>query len=750
MTLSSTLLTLFAVSAAALSAPAALPAAHAQTAPSQTAPSQTAPTANRDAPHIAGIYTVAPDVLAVVMEAGKVLPSTLAPYVMQTGDSRKEDKDPKSVNGLSNVRLVRGGREVGWLIGPKRDTLVTDEALSGSPLDTTPLTKPEAWRITSASNAGGVSPSAVYQKSKPTDWAQPSHEFAMRHIFYLKLPQKLTLGTKYTVSGGANMQAFTYDPAKVRSEAVHINQIGYRPDDAAKQAFLSVWLGTGGAHSYADGLPFSLIQDKTGKVVYSGKTMVVKKAEDGEAMWHGGPNRSKTDICRMDFGDFQTPGTYRVVVEGVGCSYPFVIGAKTWEAAFKTQMRGFFHQRSGMALGPPYTTYAKPRDLHPADGVKVYASTYSVLDGGDAFEGLWKGKTNEVLPGAWGGYHDAGDWNPRSTDHLQATLLQLELFDLFPKYFAGLKWNIPPSHNLPDLLAEAEWHVSLFSRLQTKNGGVGRGIETTSDPYDGEVSWRQSQVQMAFAPDIRSSFVYAATAARLSRLMAPYNKPLALFYRQSAEKAMQWAETDYAKRTPDEKKKLPWETGDERNLAALELYALTANSKYHDLFKETTYLTRPDQRLFVWESHAQYAAALAYARLPKALGDPTLKANAVAGTVREAELCLKYSAGNGFGLTTPDEGRPMFLGFFSVPDAQELVRAHALTGDTKYLAGLNAACAFASGANPGNMTYTTGVGKNPPLHPLLLDSRRTGQAAPDGITVYGNVDFVNWTDSFWT
>ena len=710
--------------------------------------------ANPDAPHVTQIYTVAPDVLAVEIEAGRVVPSKIMPYVFQTGDTRKEDKEAKSLDGLSTVRLLRGGREVGWLIGPKRDVLVSDEALSGSPLDAAPLDKPSAWIIKSADDAafaGGKVPGAVHRKSKPTDWVQPSHTFAMRHIFYLKLNQKLTLGKKYTVSYGNNpARTFTYDPAKVRSEAVHVNQIGYRPDDVVKRAFLSVWLGTGGAFSYADGLRFSLVDDKTGKAVYSGKTVVVKKAGDGEAMWHGGPNRSKTDICRMDFGDFQTPGAYRVVVKGVGCSFPFVIGAKTWEAAFKTQMRGFYHQRSGMALGPPYTNYAHPRDLHPEDGVKVYASTYAATDGGDAFAGLWKGKTDTTVPGAWGGYHDAGDWNPRSTDHLQATLLQLELFDLFPKYFAGLKWNIPASHNLPDLLAEAEWHTSLFLRLQNKNGGVGHGIETTSDPYDGEVSWKQSQVQMAFAPDVRASYVYAATAARLSRLMAPYNKPLAQTYRQSAEKAMRWAEGDYAARTPDEKKKLPWETGDERNLAALELYALTTDPKYHTIFKETTYLTRPDQRLFVWESHVQYAAALAYARLPKNLGEPDLKTNAIAQTVREAELCLKYAEGNGFGLTTNDEGKPMFLGFFSVPDAQELVRAHVLTGDKKYLAGLNAACAFASGANPGNLTYTTGVGKNPPLHPLLLDARRSGQTSPEGITVYGNVDFNNWTDSFWT
>ena len=712
-------------------------------------------------PTVTQVYTVAPNVLAVVIEAGRVQPSQLTPYVAQTGDTRKETKDDKSVNGLGMVRLVRGGREIGWLIGSKRDTLVTDETLEGTPLNAAPLALPSAWTVTTGENGKPVTPDAVFRKTAPLDWAQPSQGFALRHTFYLKLSQELKSGASYAVrlSSGANdvgdfPRPFTVDPARVRSEAVHSSQIGWRPDDPVKRAFLSAWLGTGGAFAYPGSLPFSLVDDATSRTVYRGKTVLARKAGDTEGLFKpNSPNRAKTDVWQMDFGDFQTPGTYRVVVEGVGSGYPFPIGdtkGNPWEIAFQTQMRGFYHQRSGSAHGPPYTKFTHPRDLHPKDGVPVYATTYSALDGGNAFSGLWKNKTATQLPNAWGGYHDAGDWNPRHTDHLQATLLQLELFSLFPDYFARLRWNLPPSHNLPDLLNEAEWGLRLFHELQTPSGGIPHGIETTGDPYDGEVSWKQSQAQMAFAPDLRSSYVYAACAARFARLAQPYNKPLAAAYGQSAQKAAQWAEADWTARTLEARKKLPWETGDERNLAALELYALTQNAKWHALFKQTTCLVRSTDRLFVWESHAQYAAAFGYACLPERLTDPALRKAAVAGTTREADLALDYAKNNAWGLTTPDTYKPLFLGFFSVPDAQELIRAHVLTGDEKYLAGTLAASAFASGANPANRTYTTGVGQNPPRNPLHLDSRRSGQPAPDGLTVYGNLDFVNWTDSFWT
>ena len=95
-------------------------------------------------------------------------------------------------------------------------------------------------------------------------------------------------------------------------------------------------------------------------------------------------NFNGTDVLRMDFSRFSTPGRYRLYVEGIGCGYPFEIGPGTWDHAFRVQMRGFYHQRSGIALGPPYTTYVKPRDHHPDDGVPVFLSKYA--------EPIWSGR----------------------------------------------------------------------------------------------------------------------------------------------------------------------------------------------------------------------------------------------------------------------------------------------------------------------------------------------------------------------
>ena len=119
-------------------------------------------------------------------------------------------------------------------------------------------------------------------------------------------------------------------------------------------------------------MKFHLLDDASGKEVFSGAVEMAKAATDKELMFKD-MNFNGTDVLRMDFSSFSTPGRYRLYVEGIGCGYPFEIGPGTWDHAFWVQMRGFYHQRSGIALGPPYTTFVKPRDHHPDDGVPVLA-----------------------------------------------------------------------------------------------------------------------------------------------------------------------------------------------------------------------------------------------------------------------------------------------------------------------------------------------------------------------------------------
>jgi endoglucanase len=707
---------------------------------------------NDTLPEVTHISLAAPDILSLTIQAGHVLPSTLSVYVEQPGDMKIErDKQ---------VILKRNGEEVGWLIGNlvkpggKRDHLVTFEKLIGDPLLTTAADKPETYSVE------GVTPIAVYRKSKPNDWAQPSKVLAMQHTVYLKMPSPLQAGHRYVITTtGLNLKqatlTFLCDSATVRSEAVHVNQIGYRPDDSPKRAFLSVWLGNGGACPFPEGLAFHLIDDKTGKVVFTGTVARILAADATETLRRA-ENFSKTSIYRMDFSSFKTPGMYHVTVDGIGSSYPFPIAPDVWDKAFRVQMRGLANERGGVNLAPPYADYTRPRDFYPADGVPVYQSTYSIMDGNPESPELAKRSTGQLVPDAWGGYHDAGDWNPRRVTHMRVTAAQLEMLKLFPEHFGKMLLPIPHTPAIPDVLTEALFELDCFRRLQKPDGGMPFGIETDGDPTEGEVSFLQSMPAYVYAPDLWSGYIYAGVAARAAKLLGVAAPDLAKTYQASALKAMEWAEKDWASRkAAGTLEKLRWEIKDDRNLTAVLLYDLTGDKRWHDVFLENTVLKEENANVFNWGVAVQKDAAFAYTQLPVKLADPALKVHAVAAICRQADAALEYAQGNAFNLTTPDRYRPMFLGFFSTPDAIDLCRAHFLTQKPQYLAGAVQATQFQSGCNPNNMTYTSGLGKNPPLHPLLLDTRRTGQPAPTGLTVYGNwdrndmADFSEWVYTYF-
>jgi endoglucanase len=687
-------------------------------------------------PIVERVSRIAPDVLAIEIQAGRVEPSQLSAYKKQPGDEiRGSAGKPR--------QLVRGGQEIGWIIGAKNEGLVTYETLTGDPL---------VAFLGEQITVNGQKPEALWRKSKPTDWKIPigMDTFALRHTFYLKLSSPVT-GTVALDFGGLNVKTPTLsvvlNDTKTLSEAIHVQQIGYRPDDPAKRGFLSLWRGTGGAQPYEDGMPFSLIDEKTGAAVFTGKTERVLAEDQTEKMAREA-NFNKTGVWRMDFSTFKTPGRYRVSVAGIGCSYPFTIGPNVWTDAFKIQMRGLYHERSGVALSKPISSYDKPRDFHPLD-IPVYQSTYSLFDGPTEGAGAEKASTGQKVPDAWGGYHDAGDWQPRRASHMRVTMAQLEIFEMFPAFFSKLPLKIAPKKpGVPDILTEALFEVDCFRRLQKPDGGVPYGIETNGDPIDGEVSWMQSMPAYVFAPDSWSSFIHAGVAGRLAKCLAPYDAKTAALFRASAVKAFAWAERDWQNGRKNSKFESLWQVASDRNLAALVLYDLTGEARYKNIFLSDTSLMK-GEAVFAWGTRNHRDAAFLAARTTRALPD-MVKKNARNAIEGQAQSALRYAAQNAFNVTTPDSGKPQFLSFYSCPDAIELCRAHYLTKKPEYLAGIVQACQFGAGANPTNLVFTTGLGANPIKNPLFLDTRHTGQPAPEGLTVYGIVDFEKWTDGFAT
>jgi endoglucanase len=722
----------------------------------QTDPSAPLPGSPHEPPVLVHIGAVAPDILALEIQAGRITPMRQVPYRKDQGDVVTHSTNPRT-DEVRDMRVTRNGYPLGWLIGRDRDVLALYDRLVGRPLDTSVADQPCSYLIRSTDDpayARGVVPVAVWRKSKSNNWADAGQNYTTRHYLYLTLPVPLKSGKGYTIDFGAlkldvSSAGYVHDDGSARSEAVHASQLGYRPDDLAKSAFLSIWLGTGGAHAYPPGLKFYLKDEATGERVYTGKVALLWAANTPEEIGRK-VNNNRTDVYRMDFGDFTRPGSYTLCVEGIGCSYSFDIAQDVWERAFALSMKGFYHQRSGITLGAPYTGYIRPRGYHPADGVKVYQSTCSLLYSGnglnalgldhDNFGCLVAGKTSQLVDNAWGGYMDAGDWD-RRIQHLSASRLHLELMELFPEHFKAVSLNIPESGNeLPDLVDEALFNIDLYRRLQTPDGGIRGGIEQSEHPYGGLVSWLDTQVSMAYAPDPWASYIYTGVAARAALVLQRLGSPRAAGYRESAIKAMRWADAEFAK----------WETGpdfakaaraanaitNERALAAIELYRLTKEKQWHEAFLADGARTGVDGTRTI----RNIEAAFIYARLDDSLTDAAVKRLAVETVLRRANEAVKMSKGSAFGFTTA--ARTLSWGALTVPADTALVRAHVLTGKPEYLESILRSTLYSAGANAMNMTMTTGLGHDWPRHLLHEDSRHYGQPVPAGITIYGPLDPV--------
>ena len=705
---------------------------------------------------------VAPDTLGITVQAGRIEYGRQIPYERRDGDQRRGDAKEREI--------YRDGKFLGWLIGREENLVFTAAQLQGEPLDTDWADSASSYALSSTDDNHFDQPTlpiAVYRKTKPTDLGRlPGWKYVAPqcHVIYLKFAKPLRTGSTYHLSFQGDKlpaRSFRYDPRTIRSEAVHVSQVGFRGDDPVKLAFLSCWLGNGGPLDYPSTLKCALLDDQSGNAVWEGNTELSKaaRAKDEDA-YH--KNYAGVDVYEIDFSSFTKPGKYRVYVDGIGCSYPFEIRKDAWRDAFFVSARGFYHQRSGIALGPPFTSFQRPRCFSPADGLVVWQSTCPLMYSGNGinalgtdknnFGNLVKGKTDQQVADAWGGYMDAGDWD-RRIQHLIVTRYLIELADLFPDYFGKLSLNIPESNNqIPDVIDEGLFNLDCYRRMQTPDGGIRGGIESSEHPRHGEGSWQESLDVMAYEPGVWSSYIYAGVATQAAHWLESRNSELASTYRESGLRAMNWAErayadlqqsADWSKITANAKNQLR----DERNLAAAELFRLTGDERWHKIFLDTTKFTDPKADLAVWQSHDQREAVWVYLRTQrKGMNEQVLR-NCRAALLREAEDRLQSTGRTGFHYAK-EKYRPGAWGAFSAPDGVSLVRAHALTGDSRFLKAAVLACQLGAGANPLNLCYTTGLGNNSPQHPLHIDSRITHQPPPPGLTVFGPTDVVLDKDSW--
>jgi len=661
--------------------------------------------------------------------------------------------------------------------GQKRN----QEKVIATPLDTARADKPETWSITSADDpayAQGKAPLRVGRKSKGTDFAwlvekwenghavNVSPDHAKEHWIYLELPGALKPGATYAVAcgdliPGSPKLALKYDVKTARSEAAHVNIIGYVPQAPAKYAYVYHWMGSLGsldAKALVD-RPFHLVDQGSGAEAYSGKLALRFTKEQPETgQLKDSPPRGnflKADVCECDFSAFDKPGKYVVLVDGVGCSFPFVMDPDVYREPFLTAVRGLYHNRSGIELKKPYTEFERPAPHHPKltpgfAGKLVYTkSRFIDWTNGDAAPAdkpaIEKGIVGPL--DAYGWYQDAGDWDSY-VSHLTVPTVLLFAYETAPVNFRDGEQNIPESGNgVPDILDEAAWLPRFCRRLRAEllakgYGTGGIGLRVCGDHFGGDGDGVPSYLDVnrtwiASGEDPVSTYGYAGVAAHLAwgLKIAGVPDPEQADWEKEAREAYAWAEANT--KPGDEKKGVP----PHRVYAAAALFRLTGEAKYETQFRADTAKVTPTTELWGDERYAAWVYVLG--------GGQATRDAATLERIRAAVLFTCEKA----ALQTPAKRAlrwggnwymPMLIGQQTTPWIMEGVIGYSLLRDSDpakaaaYKAAVYTTCDYFLGTNALNMTWVTGLGARHPEHVFHMDAWYNGRGKPHpGIIPYG-------------
>lgn len=474
----------------------------------------------------------------------------------------------------------------------------------GQRLDAAVAGNAAKWVISSKDDKsfGTRSAVAAWRKSKPmnTDNTLTSE---LDHWIFLQLPKSMKQGCTYTVSipegigADASVADVTFDIWSSVSEAVHVNIIGYSPEEETKAADLYLWLGDGGQRDYSsfEGNKVWLYNVRTGKKQKAGKVdfWMSATSSGNEA---NKKNMTGSDVWNIDFKDAE-PGRYRLVVEDVGCSMDFDISNEIYFQPYHYSLRGYYYMRLGEPIDPRITPVPRQPQFIPGEnpeGLVIYKTDMHPWHPdwrklrGDVWDEphfklpqeseFWKHRlpgnpVNEIVRG---GHSDAMDWD-RHLAHVS------NIYDLLLPYIltggrlSEDNLSIRESGNgIPDLLDEARNEVDFF--LSIRDGeAYSQGV--TNPSSDWTVMYQAGCTTMA-------AWANAANCAMLGEAFRIHgDEELCRYYTAEAIKAFRFAEKQAVSQLDDRQNigTSSMRGRDFKQMAAAFIYNLTGDREWEDI-----------------------------------------------------------------------------------------------------------------------------------------------------------------------
>lgn len=596
------------------------------------------------------------------------------------------------------------------------------------------------------------------------------------HWVYLFLPTAMLNGKTYTVNTGTlaangSVWSFTFNEKDLRSEAVHVNMIGYSTSAQLKCGYVYHWMGNKGGLDLGNynNTNFYLIDTLSKAIVFTGQLTSRKSKttiETGQNNVNETPlqNFSGSDVYECDFSSFNTSGNYVLSVDKIGCSFPFTISCDVYREPFKAVMKGIYQQRSGIALTAAYTKDPRPAPHNPnlTQGFKgnlKYTSTrycdVSSADADASDKAMWEAGVKGDI-NVWGWYQDAGDWDGYLS-HSRVPTTLLFLYENYMDKFTDNELNIPESGNgVPDVLDEARWLIRCYKRIKDSiqvkgwgTGGVG-GSRIMGDLWGGDTradgttqgSWEDTaRTWVVSGEDPFITYKYAGLAAHYAWCLQLAGKtdPESVNWQQEAINAYNWATTNSNGNSSCHSFSLR----QMRMYAAASLYKLTGTVSYNTQYisdfnaesiGSTTELTN-EQAYGVWT----------YSTMPGTrTTNATVLSNGKAAIQGTADEYLVNHIDQRACRWGGHYWMPMLVGQSTTPLVFEGVIAYAILKNSnpvkadEYLKGLFTTSDYFLGNNPLNTTWITGLGERFPEEIFHMDSWYSGTGkVRDGVIPYG-------------
>lgn len=509
------------------------------------------------------------------------------------------------------------------------------------------------------------------------------------------------------------------------SPVIHTSHLGYLPN-SQKLFMVGYYLGNGGE------LPISAVQfkmlDSTSKVVFTG-SLVARK--DVGFAYTPTPYQA---VLQGDFTSFVTEGTYTILIDNLGTSFPVIINKNLAICYEKTLAKGMMQQQSNHQVGLPDSRFLKNADHHnpayiPVPDASFSAAWYLINSESDGEKTMPNSASliypyvNQGTVDVSGGFLDAGDYSR----YMYSSPILVHALT-----FAADNLANTPSNGLSadDLLTLANWEANYVYRMQDADGGFYTFIYPKTRPYESDASLRGNN----FGDDqfVAPKTMWAtANAVGLLAELGSSPKFIAKSPTQAAQyitaaKAgwvfIQNAIAKYGMAAFQHLRNSPLDFYDSLIYAAASLWAATNDPIYHTQL--LAWLPDPNKTPWEWEWKIMdnyYGCGLrCYAFSVRSGRRLATDVNATYLAACETQIGLagdkvvRDGAANAYGVSYALDDKGFNGGtvgwFFPATTTFDLAVAYAINPKPEYVSTCLANVNFTCGCNPVNISSLAGVG----------------------------------------